>query len=236
MAVPWRPPLARSWRGAGNDVAWRSRSRDHRDLAEISRASVRAFIALPLPDHLRSRAADAADALLGGLADKGRTAALRRVPPDNMHITLRFLGEAEQTDLSGLSEHLTVIAAATPAFDYRLAGTIALPGPRRPKVLAAAVAPCRPLRELAGAVETAVTAEGFAGERRAFRAHVTLARVRARRPPRLPARLPAIEATGRAEEMVLYRSDPDAGGQVYTAVRRMPLGGDGRAPQTPVSG
>lgn len=187
---------------------------------------MRAFIALPLPDPLRARAATAADELLARLDGTPGAASLRRVPSGNMHITLRFLGEVEAAQLTGLGERLTAIAAATPAFDYRLAGMIALPSPRKPKVLAAAVAPCPPLHELARQVETAVTAEGFAGERRAFRPHVTLVRVRARRAPRLPTRLPAIGATGRAEEMVLYRSDPDAGGQVYTGVRRMPLGAD----------
>lgn len=185
---------------------------------------MRAFIALPLPDTLRARAAAAAQELLDRLGRQRSAQPLRAVPPENMHITLRFLGDVEPGQLDGLSERLAAIAAATAPFDYRLGGMIALPGPASPRVLAAAVTPCPPLHDLAHVVEAAVVAEGFGAERQPFRPHVTLARVRARRPPRLPAGLPAIEAEGRAREVVLYRSDPGHAGQVYTGVRRMELG------------
>ncbi len=89
------------------------------------------------------------------------------------------------------------------------------------------------LAALADAVERAFTPLGFAPEPRAFRAHVTLGRVRS---PRGLARLTAAIAAAGApefgswtvEDVVLYRSHLRPSGAVYEPLARVPLGGPDR--------
>jgi 2'-5' RNA ligase len=129
-------------------------------------------------------------------------------------------------------------------FALRLGSAGLFPTPRRPRVVALGLEPAAPLEELAGAVERAVVAEGFAPEERAFRAHLTLGRVTARPrsgraasrrraesgPPhgrRFPsvaaAPLPAEEFA--VEEAVLFRSELSPAGSRYTPLERIPLAG-----------
>ncbi len=136
---------------------------------------MRLFVGLDLPWSLCQR--------LAGLA--GGLASARWVPPENYHITLRFIGEvpgyrAEEVDLalSGLRGR---------GFELQLAGVAVVERAGRPTALRVCVPRSERLDHLQNKVETALQRIGVAPERRRFAPHVTLARVDAVAPPALAA-------------------------------------------------
>ena len=173
---------------------------------------MRLFVALELPAQAR--------AALAGWAAAVAPAAMRRVPAENLHVTLAFLGSRPPGDaetvaalLDGLARPLGPLAVEDPLW---------LP-PRRPGVLAVALRAGPGLAELhADLVAALAGAIGFEPERRALRPHVTVARARRE------ARLRAVELDPpppvlrfEPEALVLYRSYTGAGGARYEALARV---------------
>jgi 2'-5' RNA ligase len=145
---------------------------------------VRAFVALPLTPIVRERLARAVSQLRTQTWSEG----LRWAPAENLHLTLRFLGEVAETSTAGLLARLRLRLEALEGFHCALAGLFLFPHTSRPRVVAARLSSEPRLPELARAIEAAVVEEGFERESRAFHAHITLARFprpdRARRQPR----------------------------------------------------
>jgi 2'-5' RNA ligase len=99
--------------------------------------------------------------------------ALRRADADQLHLTLRFIGEVERP----LAQDIAAVLATLrfDAFTLRIAGVGRFDHQRR-GALWAAVAPDEPVAALAAKVERACVQVGLAAERRAFHPHITLAR------------------------------------------------------------
>ena len=101
------------------------------------------------------------------------------VKQDNLHYTMRFLGEIGEDGLRRASEAATEAAAAIPRFEAALGAPGAFPNPRRARVIWLGMAEgAAPLVALAQALERALAKRGFAPEGRGFEAHLTLGRVR----------------------------------------------------------
>lgn len=122
----------------------------------------RLFVALSLPEI----AADALGQLQTGL----RGARWRS--EEGLHLTLHFIGEADRHGLDEIHSALSAIDA--PAFTFTLSGCGYF-GDRKPRALWAGAAPSPPLVHLQSKVVTALSRSGFAGEKRKFVPHVTLA-------------------------------------------------------------
>src|SRR5213076_540438 len=123
-----------------------------------------------------------------------------------MHLTLAFIGHRPLDDIEPASE---AIRDSAPAAAPQLALAEALwLSPRRPHVLTVALDDeSGALAELqAAVVEALADAIGFEPERRAFRPHVTVARVRRGAPPRTDGLRPAPQASFAGEALTLYRS------------------------------
>jgi 2'-5' RNA ligase len=182
---------------------------------------IRAFVALPLPEPVRQQLN-----LLSFLLPLPR-----RVPPENLHLTLAFLGEVPGHRLEDAHFALEGLRAAP--FPLTLRGVETF-GEAMPRVVFAGVAPSEPLRRLHGKVMTALRAAGLAPDGRRFTPHVTLARLD---PARMDAadrsRLSAalIENAGFAAgpfsvaEFALYRSHLGREGPHYEDLARYPLRG-----------
>ncbi len=182
--------------------------------------AIRAFFAIELGAAARRAAADLARRLRECPGGDG----VRWVRPEALHVTLRFLGDIDPARAAALAGRARRELAALRPFALRLGPAELFPTPRRPRVVALRLEPAAPLEELAGAVERAVVAEGFAPEARGFRAHLTLGRVQERRFPSVAgAKLPAEEFA--VEEAVLFRSELSPAGSRYTPLERIPLAG-----------
>ena len=144
---------------------------------------------------------------------------LRRVPPQQLHVTLYFIGDSEQT--GAISDALAQIEAAPVSLALQGSG-------RWSGVLWAGLRQDAALSDLHRSVTQAMVGCGLKPERRAFHPHVTLGRFRAQRPP---ARLNAWLRSRRSlrssatpvHEFCLYASELTPAGARYRILQRYPL-------------
>ncbi len=188
---------------------------------------MRLFVAVELPEPWRE-AARAARAAIEGEVGAPVAAAMRWVDPALMHLTVRFLGEVEERALEPLRQALDRVV---PPVDVELmvdgAGTFGPPA-RTEAAWIGVGGDVEGLRALVERVEAAVVAAGLPPEERAFRAHVTLARLgrrAARDERRAVARAVAgltrpPPATFRARSVALMRSHLGSGGPRYEVLSR----------------
>ena len=136
-------------------------------------AGVRAFVAILLPDTVRA----ALGVEIERLRAFGRNVSW--VAPDNLHVTLKFLGNVEPARLDDAVSALTVAAAVVAPFELAIVGLGAFPSPTRPRVLWAGLADgAGAAAKLARSVDSALAGHGFPPEDRPFAGHITLGRVR----------------------------------------------------------
>jgi 2'-5' RNA ligase len=176
----------------------------------------RQFVALDLPPEVREELA----AWAAGVA--GEREGLRLVPADMLHVTLAFLGWRDVAEAPHIAE--LALAQAMPVPDLAVAGAAWLP-PRRPRVLAVDLADGGgALAELQSRVSDALAASaGFEPERRDYRPHVTVARVR--KGARMSAgELPDVpERAFAGSALTLYRSRLARDGARYEPLARAGL-------------
>jgi 2'-5' RNA ligase len=127
---------------------------------------VRLFVALALPAELRERLR---------LLVAHRFAGAKWVPPENYHLTLRFIGEVDNGRADDIDASLSGVSAR--GFDLTLAGVGAFEARGRANALWVGVEKNPALEHLRAKVESAVVRAGCEPERRRFTPHVTLARL-----------------------------------------------------------
>jgi 2'-5' RNA ligase len=140
--------------------------------------------------------------------------------PDNLHLTVRFVGAVERDLVEEIAGQV-----GGPAFDLALGEIDTFRRGRLARVVWIGVDQgVEPLRALAARVEAACRAAGLEPETRAFRAHLTLARARPRDGAVLPVLPPPPELyPWRTDELVLYSSHLGRGGAVHEPIRRIAL-------------
>ena len=163
---------------------------------------MRLFVALDLPEEVRVSLA-----AWGGEVVERAGGALRAVPPENLHLTLAFLGARKEREAPGIGAIVTAASGATPHLS--LGAPLWLP-PRRPGVLTIEVhQDDGALTTLQASLVAALHAGAdFTPEARPFRPHITVARVpRGQRiRPRDADLPPSPSATFDATALTLYRS------------------------------
>ncbi len=155
----------------------------------------------------------------------------RWIPPHNYHITLKFLGEVGDKLLPGLVDAASAAAAAVGPFELSFVRFGAFPNVSRPRVLFYdADRGSGELARLAARLEEELVPLGFERDRRRFRAHMTLARVRNRIGPEVQRvlesipDLPGTAAQG-VDRFVLMQSTLARSGARYEELASFPLGG-----------
>lgn len=131
---------------------------------------MRTFIALNLPGRERQRIHRA----VGALRERGLP--VRWVEPDNLHLTLKFLGEVRPERLSDVEGAVARVASTTQPFTLVLEGFGAFPTVRRPRVIWMGAEATPELRCLKQDLEWALADCGFEAETRAFHPHLTFGR------------------------------------------------------------
>lgn len=187
---------------------------------------MRLFLALNFPASLRRAIFDATAPL------RAAAPGLAWVAESRLHLTLKFLGERPDDAVAPLVGALDDVGATHPPVTMSLGGLGAFPNQRRPRVVWLGIAPDPKLELLHHDVETACASLGYELEGRAFRPHLTLARVRrgGGEPGAEPARALAAAArevqfrgTAVVETLDLMRSELAAGGSRYTVLHAAPL-------------
>jgi len=138
--------------------------------------TVRAFIAIELPDSVK--------AALSGLQERlrrGGPAPVKWVEPDGMHLTLKFLGNVAVSVIPDVERAIAESAQRGHPFRLSLGRPGAFPNLRAPRVVWVGIeGDTATLASLQESVERGVVTLGFAREKRGFSAHLTLGRVRDR--------------------------------------------------------
>lgn len=180
---------------------------------------MRLFVGLDLPAHVVSSLED----LLQRLRP---TAQINWSPPQNLHITTKFIGEWPEERLPELQAGLAAVEPR-PNLPVHIRKVGFFPNPHSPRVFWCGIdAPG--LEALAAATDRATGLLGIAQETRAFSPHLTLARIKDR--INLQPLREAIAATPsldfgayEADRFFLYRSQPSRSGSVYTKLAEFPF-------------
>jgi 2'-5' RNA ligase len=174
-------------------------------------------VAVPCPAALRP--------VIRSLGEMGN--AVRPVSPDNLHLTLKFLGDTPTEQIEEVVEVLRESTAEITPFEFDLTGVGAFPRPQRPGVVWAGVERGEPLVTVAERLAKRLKKLGFPKERRPLAPHLTLARVR-QKPPQLLFDLFEQHAatpfgTVSVAEVAFYQSELRPEGSKYTVLSRVDL-------------
>ena len=174
----------------------------------------RLFVAIRPPDEIIDLLVDAMD----------DSPALRWVSDDNLHLTLRFIGEVERPLAEDIAQALGNIRA--PGFDLSITG-VGQFSRRNGGAVWAAVQPRDPVASLAAKVDRACQTAGLDPERRAFHPHITLARFgrasKAEVQPYLSRNATLASAPFEVTSFTLLESQLSRHGAHYDAVAEFPL-------------
>jgi 2'-5' RNA ligase len=188
----------------------------------------RTFIGIDIGDAIRTSAI----ALQKELAKTG--AEVKWVTVESMHVTLLFLGEVDDRELHPVCKAVKAAAASEPPFTLRVSGVGAFPTSRRPKVLWAGITDgAEPLQRLYGSLEEKMLDLGcYRKEERGYTPHLTLGRVKGDADGltvagELQKRLAWDGGRTAVDEVLVFSSEMDRDGPVYTVMGRAPLTGKG---------
>lgn len=183
------------------------------------RSEWRVFCAVELPDVIRARLEDHISRLRKEVPEAA--ASWSRVK--NIHLTLKFFGNVEVKLIERISEAAERVAKQFSTFQIGVGETGVFPRPNRPQVLWIGVSdPSGQLSALQERFENECAAEGFAQEDRAYRPHLTIARLRKPEGARqlvdahLQMKFETIEVE--LKELVVFRSELSPKGSKYTVI------------------
>lgn len=181
---------------------------------------IRAFVCVAPP-------AEVVAAIGAFIASLRSFRAFRWVGGEQIHVTLKFLGESDAGAIQSLDTNLARLGGVRP-FDVCLGGAGAFPNLSRPRVVWLGIgAGGEQLAKLASRVEQAAKSASYEPEKRKFQPHLTLGRARGE-----PAEVPGLaEALSRAPELswrcdrfILMKSALTPQGPIYTPIQTYPLG------------
>jgi len=188
---------------------------------------IRLFVAIELPASVRQRLADVANELRGMGLER-----LRWARTENIHITLKFLGETPTDRQPQIEDALRSAAEGVAPHELTLGELGKFGGRQNPRVLWVDVrGDVDALKALQKRVDAGIAALGFPADERPFAAHLTLARV----PQDLAKKVarPLTEAIDAVKvpdppipvrEIVLMRSELRREGPIYTRLFGVDLG------------
>ena len=188
---------------------------------------LRAFIASELPPALQN----AINAATAGLRQSLGREPVRWVPAQNMHLTLKFLGDVAPSSLQLIEQMLSNEASQFSPFDVSVEGLGCYPNARHARVLWVGLMAPPELAALQRAIEAAAARLGYEAEQRGFSPHLTIGRVRqnasaadlhAVRTALNSTRVGAL-GTAHVEAVHLFKSDLSPEGSMYTRLFSAPL-------------
>jgi RNA 2',3'-cyclic 3'-phosphodiesterase len=187
---------------------------------------LRTFIAVEIPLPVRE-----AVCKVTTLLQKRTGSVVRWVPLENMHLTLKFLGDVSPSNVEMLCQILRAEADHFHSFDLRLNGLGSFPNLKRPRVIYVGIQAPATLEALQRGIESASRRLGYESEERTFSPHLTIGRVKQnvtgleqqsiRR--LLEETRIDLPGTARVDSVHLYKSDLKPTGSVYTRLYSAPL-------------
>jgi RNA 2',3'-cyclic 3'-phosphodiesterase len=189
---------------------------------------IRAFIAISLSSEIHQQLHQ----VISGLKSRLPESPIRWVPANNIHLTLKFLGDVSVSNQEILTKMMRAEVSRHASFEISVGELGVFPSLRRPHVIWVGVEAPQELYLLHHGIETEMYRLGYAAEDRSFSPHLTLGRVS--RNARSNDYYPISEVLSgykvgflgalRVQSIDLYRSDLHPDGAVYTCLFSAPLG------------
>ena len=188
---------------------------------------LRTFIAVEIPLQVQKKIQQETEPLRKAIG----SSLVRWVPAQNVHLTLKFLGDVSPASVDILTQMLRTEVDASPAFDMQISGLGSFPSLRRPRVLYIGIQAPAEFEALYRGIESACARLGYESENRSFSPHLTLGRVKqdvsAADQQRIRHALEETKidslGTARVNSVHLYKSDLKPTGSVYTQIFSAPL-------------
>jgi 2'-5' RNA ligase len=178
---------------------------------------VRLFVAAEIPDEIKNQFAGAQEAI------RRSRARLSLVGPDDMHITLKFIGEVEGSRLDAISDALAAVKGNPFTLDL---GAVTLNSSRSPRVVWGDVHDPGACRDLAARIEASLVPLGVAAETRRFTPHITIARIKQFHQSifeEVAGISSSCSGSFDVDRFVLKKSDLTPHGPIYTDIREYML-------------
>jgi 2'-5' RNA ligase len=156
---------------------------------------------------------------------------VRWVPTQNMHLTLKFLGDTSTSHLDFLKQMLVRETESHRQFDLQLGGLGSFPTRRNPRLLWIGIHAPSNLTSLQRSIEAGASRLGYKEEDRAFSPHLTIGRARQNASlselQKIRAALDIIQlgniSIARVDSVHLFKSDLQPGGSIYIKLFSVPL-------------
>jgi RNA 2',3'-cyclic 3'-phosphodiesterase len=188
---------------------------------------LRSFIAIEIPAEIQNAIAQNIASLKNTLPKP----LIRWVAPNNVHLTLKFLGDVSPANLERLADTLKEETASHKMFSMSISGLGAFPTQRRARVIWIGLDAPPALPALQRGVDAASVQLGYPREERPFSPHLTIGRVaQTASGPDLQQIRSALESTKvgllgtiRIQAIHIFKSDLQPGGSVYTLLHTLPM-------------
>lgn len=185
-------------------------------------AVIRAFIAIDLALEVIT----SLEKTIGQLKQRIPGSVVRWVPAENIHLTLKFLGDVPIANLDPLKRNLQDETGKHSAFDIQVQGIGAFPSIRKPRVIWSGIEAPAELAALQQAIDLGTASLGYASEERDFSPHLTLGRVSRNITPQEMRLIGdvlnnfTVESLGysHVQEVHLYKSDLKPSGAIYSRI------------------
>ena len=189
--------------------------------------AIRAFIAVDLAPEILDHIDNISMQLKSRLSD----IPIRWVPSDNIHLTLKFLGDVSTSNLDMLNKIIITEAEKQSPFELSVGELGAFPSIPRPRVIWIGIEAPSELSILQKGIENETARMGYARERRPFSAHLTIGRVSRNANANQVRQIGDVLANckvgfigaTRVDAVYLYRSDLRPAGAVYTKLYTAPF-------------
>lgn len=183
----------------------------------------RIFFAIDIPDKTKEDIGQ----FINFMKKKAKWNGIRWTKTENLHITLQFLAEVQNHHLPELIERVRFeIENRIPISEFEINNIELLPSPFRPRVIVFSIKDQETLEKLSVLVGHGIQSANYAIDNRPFKAHVTLGRIKHIQNPHLEfleeCEMPELDKIP-LKEVVLFRSDPQPDGTVYTPLKRIKL-------------
>jgi 2'-5' RNA ligase len=186
----------------------------------------RIFIAIDISDETREAAAN----YIKRMSEKCPLAPVKWERPEKLHLTIKFLGSTDEATIPDVIDIVSQNAEKSRPFEIDVGGTGTFPSAKNPRVLWLGVnEPTGALKDLATRIDKDCVAIGFEPEPRAFKPHLTLARIR---DPRNAGGIGLVHAAKQfgpfrftCDRLVIYESHLGRGGSKYEKLHIAKFGG-----------
>jgi RNA 2',3'-cyclic 3'-phosphodiesterase len=188
---------------------------------------VRTFIAVDFPPNMLKKIAEIISFFKTLTPEKD----LKWVETDNLHLTIKFLGEIEENKTAQVKHTLSQALKDQNCFDIEINGLGMYPNKNKPRVIWLGITGANPLSEIYNVLNQELTSLGFTPERRAFSPHLTIARIRRNTDHKQAQGIGEIlskykvETLGATtiEQVHLYQSVLTPSGPIYTLMHSVDL-------------